>query len=149
MGVNDFILFVERFKICKFSKELSLKMLRLLIWFLDALTQIKLGNPTIIEISAMALVFKSRYLIYLYFKMMGNNFSIYFYAIDKRLYAIVRLFAVLPSPESDPFKIYYNFFKSYYAFILASSSAFFLSSSFNLSYYSLAFYYSSNCSLVF
>lgn len=121
IGVRDLILLVDRFKNCRFYKEFSLKIFKLLIWFFDALIQTKLVNPEIIEISAMALVFKSRYLIYLYLSMTGNSLYIYFSAIDRRLYVIVWLLAVLPKPESDPFNTYYNFFKSYYAFIRASS----------------------------
>jgi len=149
MLVSDLILFPDRFKNCRFYKLTSLNISRLLTWFFEALIQIRFLKPATIEISAIALVLRSRYLIYWYLKITGNSLYIYFSAIDRRLYAIVRLLAVFPSPESDPFRTYYNFFKSYYALILASYSAFFLYYSFNLSSSNLAFYYSSSCSLVF
>lgn len=126
-----------------------LNIFKWLTWFLEALIQTKWVNPSITDKSDIVFVFKSKYRISLYLRMIGNNRSIYFSAMDRRLYAKDRLLAVFPSPDKAPLSTSYNFLRSYYAFTLASSSSFLRSYYLSLSYYNFCFIYYCSCSSVF
>lgn len=81
--------------------------------------------------------------------MIGNTRYSYFSARVILMLVIVVLSAVLPNPDIEPFRAYYNFLISSYFLILAYYYSFFLYYSFNLYYYSRCFCYSNNCSAVF